>query len=82
MTPEHEQRLTELLVAAMTSGLPHKGAKFVLPESLAIEYGRICYNRAIKDIREIIQNLSHVDTRVELLEVLMDYELKQRKEKA
>jgi len=30
----------------------------------------------------MVQNLSHVDTRVELLEVLMDYELKQRKEKA
>lgn len=82
MTPEHEQRITELLVAAMTSGLPHKGAKYVMPESLAIEFGRLCYNQAIKDIRRIIQDLSHVDTRVELLEVLMEYELKQRKEKA
>ena len=66
----------------MTSGLPHKGAKYVLPESLAIEYGRICYNMAVKDIQEIIQNLSHVDTRIELLEVLVDYQLKQRKENA
>ncbi len=82
MTPAHEQRLLELLMAAMTSGLPHKGAKYMLPETLAIEYGRICYNLAIKDIREMVQNLSHVDTRIELLEVLMDYELKQRKEKA
>ncbi len=82
MTPAHEQRLLELLMAAMTSGLPHKGAKYMLPETLAIEYGRICYNLAIKDIRQMVQNLSHVDTRVELLEVLMDYELKQRKEKA
>jgi hypothetical protein len=82
MTPAHEQRLLELLMASMTSGLPHKGAKYMLPETLAIEYGRICYNQAIKDIREMVQNLSHVDTRIELLEVLMDYELKQRKEKA
>ena len=82
MTPAHEQRITEMLVAAMTSGLPHQGAKYVLPESLAIELGRVCYNQAIKDIREMVQNLSHVDTRIELLEVLMDYELKQRKEKA
>ena len=80
MTPEHEQRLTELLVAAMTSGLPHKGAQFHLPESLAIEFGRICYNLAVKDIQELVQNLSHVDTRIELLEVLVDYQLKQRKE--
>lgn len=80
MTTDQERRLTEMLVAAMTSGLPHKGAKYVLPESLAIEYGRICYNTAVKDIQEIIQNLSHVDTRIELLEVLIDYQLKQRKE--
>ncbi len=82
MTPEHERRLTEMLIAAMTSGLKQQGAKYVLPETLAIEYGRICYNLAIKDIRQMVQNLSHVDTRIELLEVLMDYELKQRKEKA
>lgn len=82
MTTDQERRLTEMLVAAMTSGLPHQGAKYVLPESLAIEFGRVCYNQAIKDIREMVQNLSHVDTRIELLEVLMDYELKQRKEKA
>lgn len=80
MTTDQERRITELLVAAMTSGLPHKGAKYVLPESLAIEFGRICYNMAVKDIQEIIQNLSHVDTRIELLEVLVDYQLKQRKE--
>ena len=80
MTTDQERRITELLVAAMTSGLPHKGAKYVLPESLAIEFGRICYNLAVKDIQELVQNLSHVDTRVELLEVLVDYQLKQRKE--
>ena len=80
MTTDQERRITELLVAAMTSGLPHKGAKYVLPESLAIEFGRICYNMAVKDIQELVQNLSHVDTRVELLEVLVDYQLKQRKE--
>jgi hypothetical protein len=82
MTPEHEQRITEMLVAAMTSGLPHQGAKYMLPESLAIEFGRLCYNQAVKDIQQVVQNLSHVDTRVELLEVLMEYQLKQRKEKA
>lgn len=82
MTPGHEQRITEMLIAAMTSGLPHKGATYQLPESLAVEFGRLCYNQAIKDIRDVIQNLSHVDTRIELLEVLVDYELLQRKEKA
>ena len=80
MTTDEERRITELLVAAMTCGLPHKGAKYILPESLAIEFGRICYNLAVKDIQEIIQNLSHVDARIELLEVLVDYQLKQRKE--
>jgi len=82
MTPDQERRITELLVAAMTSGLPHKGAKYILPESLAIEFGRICYNMAIKDVVSFAKDLGHVDSRVELLEVLTDYELKQRKENA
>ena len=82
MTTDQERRITELLVAAMTSGLPHKGAKYVLPESLAIEFGRICYNMAVKDIVAFAKNLSHVDARVELLEVLTDLEMKQRKEDA
>jgi len=34
----------------MTSGLEQKGALYKLPESLAFEYGRLCYNQAIKDM--------------------------------
>lgn len=43
-------RLLEHLIAAMTSGIPQKGGQYHLPESLAIEYGRLCYNQAVKDM--------------------------------
>lgn len=79
MTPEHEQRLTELLVAAMTSGLPHKGAKYVMPESLAIEFGRLCYNQAIKDTMSIFKMSDFGQTGLELCDRLQDLHLLQRK---
>lgn len=37
------------LMAAMTSGLRQKGPNYQLPESLAMEYGRLCYNQAVGD---------------------------------
>ena len=40
---------TENLMAAMTSGLRQKGPSYQLPESLALEYGRLCYNQAVGD---------------------------------
>lgn len=55
MHENNEKMLTEFLIAAMTSGLPHKGASYQLPESLAIEYGRLCYNQAIKDLQAIFK---------------------------
>ena len=79
MTPEHEQRLTELLVAAMTSGLPHKGAKYVMPESLAIEFGRLCYNQAIKDIMSIFKMSDFGQTGLEMCDRIQDLHLLQRK---
>ena len=38
-----------LLLATMTSGIKQKGPEYRLPESMAFEYGRLCYNQAIKD---------------------------------
>jgi hypothetical protein len=49
MRESQKQQMVEHLMAAMTSGLRQKGATYQLPESLAVEYGRLCYNQAIKD---------------------------------
>ena len=53
MHENNEKMLLEFLIAAMTSGLPHRGGTYNLPESLAVENGRLCYNQAIKDMLTI-----------------------------
>jgi hypothetical protein len=50
MRENNERMMQEYLIAAMTSGLKQTGATYNLPESLAVEYGRLCYNQAIKDV--------------------------------
>lgn len=55
MHENNERMITEFLIAAMTSGLPHKGGTYNLPESIAIEFGRLCYNQAIKDLQAIFK---------------------------
>lgn len=50
MHENNERMLTEFLIAAMTAGLKHTGATYNLPESIALEFGRLCYNQAIKDM--------------------------------
>lgn len=64
-SPQHEtttsikeQMLLENLVAAMTSGIKHMGASYKLPESMALEYGRLCYNQGVKDIIRLLENLN------------------------
>lgn len=53
MNENNEKMLQEFLIAAMTSGLEQRGATYNLPETLALEYGRLCYNQAIKDMLTI-----------------------------
>lgn len=55
MHENNEKMLLEFLIAAMTSGLTQKGATYNLPETLAVEYGRLCYNQAIKDMQKIFK---------------------------
>ena len=55
MNENNEKMLQEFLIAAMTSGLPQRGATYNLPETLALEYGRLCYNQAIKDLQTIFK---------------------------
>lgn len=39
------------LLLAMTSGIKQTGATYQIPESMALEYGRLCYNQAIEDLK-------------------------------
>lgn len=61
MTSTKEQMLMENLVAAMTSGIKHQGANYKLPESMALEYGRLCYNQAVADILAMFRTLEMDD---------------------
>lgn len=45
------------LIAAMTSGIKQKGATYQLPETLALEYGRLCYNHAISEVIQYLYEL-------------------------
>jgi hypothetical protein len=78
MTLLQRRRLEEMLMAAMTSGLAHKGAKYVLPESLAIEYGRICYNLAIQDVMSAFKCYDMGTTGMEIFERVSDLNLTQK----
>lgn len=45
------------LIASMTSGIKQTGATYNLPEGMAIEYGRLCYNQAIADVVDYLYEL-------------------------
>lgn len=79
MHENNEKMLTEFLIAAMTSGLPHKGALYQLPESLAIEYGRLCYNQAIKDLQAIFKMSDFGQVGLEICDRTQDLHIHQRK---
>ena len=46
----------EHLIAAMTSGLRQKGPNYQLPQSLAMEYARLCYNTGISDAMSLLKD--------------------------
>jgi hypothetical protein len=78
MTLEQRRRVEEMLVAAMTSGLTHKGPEYRMPESLAIEYGRLCYNMAVKDMLTVFKLADFGQTGLEIVDRLSDLHLTQR----
>lgn len=78
MTLNQRHRIEEFLIAAMTSGLVHKGPEYRLPESLAIEYGRLCYNLAVKDMLNVFKDADLGQTGLEVVERLSDLHLTQR----
>jgi len=79
MHENNEKVLLEFLVAAMTSGLPHRGGTYNLPESLAVEYGRLCYNQAIKDMMTIYKMADFGSVGLELSDRVQDLHIHQRR---
>lgn len=81
MNENNEKMLTEYLIAAMTSGLKHTGATFKLPESLALEFGRLCYNQAIKDMLTLYKMRDYGQLGLELADSLQDLFIHQKDRK-
>ena len=40
-----DQELQEIVLAVMTSGMRQKGARYNLPESMLMEYGKRCFDK-------------------------------------
>lgn len=78
MHENNERMITEFLIAAMTSGLPHKGGTYNLPESIAIEFGRLCYNQAIKDLQAIFKMSDFGQLGLELCDRTQDLHIHQK----
>lgn len=72
MHPHNERMMQEYLIAAMTSGLKQTGATYNLPESLAVEYGRLCYNQAIKDVFKLCRKYDFGETGLEICDRIQD----------
>jgi len=78
MTVTQRRRLEEMLVAAMTSGIAQKGGEYRMPETLAIEYGRLCYNMAVKDMLDMFIAFDFGEIGLEMSERLSDLHLTQK----
>jgi hypothetical protein len=76
---EHRERMMqEYLIAAMTSGLKQTGATYSLPESLAVEYGRLCYNQAVKDVMALCKGSDFGQTGLEICDATQDLIIHQK----
>jgi hypothetical protein len=81
MHPNSEKMLTEYLIAAMTSELRQKGPTYPMLESLAIEYGRLCYNQAIKDMMAIFKVSDFGQVGLEICDRMQDLHIHQKGKK-
>ena len=79
MHENNERMLNEYLIAAMTSGLPQKGATYNLPETLALEFGRLCYNQAIKDMQALFKMSDFGQVGLEISDRVQDLHIHQRR---
>jgi uncharacterized protein (DUF2164 family) len=78
MHENNERMMQEYLIAAMTSGLKQTGATYNLPESLAVEYGRLCYNQAIKDIMALCKMSDFGQAGLEICDTIQDLIIHQK----
>lgn len=78
MQESKEKMLIEFLIAAMTSGLDQKGATYNLPETLALEYGRLCYNQAIRDMLTIYKMADFGEIGLELADRVQSLHIHQK----
>jgi uncharacterized protein (DUF2164 family) len=78
MRENNERMMQEYLIAAMTSGLKQTGATYNLPESLAVEYGRLCYNQAIKDVMALCKGSNFGQTGLEISDAIQDLVIHQK----
>ena len=81
MHENNERMMLEYLIAAMTSGLKQAGATYNLPETLALEYGRLCYNQAIKDMQTVFTLSDFGQVGLELSDRIQDLHIHQRRKK-
>jgi hypothetical protein len=79
MNEQNQRMLVEYLIAAMTSGIQQKGATYSIPETMALEYGRLCYNQALKDVIALCKMSDFGQTGLEISDALMDLIIHQRK---
>ena len=78
MRENNERMMQEYLIAAMTSGLKQTGATYNLPESLAVEYGRLCYNQAIKDVMALCKGSNFGQTGLEISDAIQGLVIHQK----
>ena len=78
MHENNERMILEFLIAAMTSGLPHNGATYNLPETLALEFGRLCYNQAIKDMQALFKISDFGQVGLEMSDRIQDLHIHQK----
>lgn len=72
MQESNERMMLEYLIAAMTSGQKQTGATYRLPESMALEYGRLCYNQALKDVLAMCKGSDFGQTGLEICDAMQD----------
>lgn len=78
MNHAQQQMILENLVATMTSGIKQSGATYQLPESMAIEFGRLCYNQAVKDVMLLCTMSDFGQTGLEINDAMQDLNILQR----
>lgn len=65
----------------MTSELRQKGPTYPMLESLAIEYGRLCYNQAIKDLMVVCKMSDFGQVGLEIADAIQDLHIHQKEKK-